>query len=129
MASVCTLRPGSWQGLLRPQCESRASNYTLPGTDCSRDRTQPFDVVKSRVSVPRLPISATNSVSQIMNASGETSVASVISRAFRREGVGWMLRGWTPAWVRLGPNSLIIFLVLEQMRNAVDRARAQGYNI
>ena len=64
-----------------------------------------------------------------MNASGETSVASVISRAFRREGVGWMLRGWTPAWVRLGPNSLIIFLVLEQMRNAVDRARAQGYNI
>lgn len=64
-----------------------------------------------------------------MNAQTHSSLPNIISQAFKTEGVGWMLRGWTPAWIRLGPNSLIIFMILEQLRNAVDSAREKGIRI
>lgn len=34
------------------------------------------------------------------------------------------MRGWTPALIRLMPNTLIIFLTLEQLRKLVDKSRA-----
>jgi len=78
---------------------------TVATTICS-----PFDVIKSR----------------IMNSSKNEGALAVISKSFQREGVSWCFRGWTPAWIRLAPNSLIIFLVLEQLRNLVDKSRAAG---
>lgn len=69
----------------------------------------PFDVVKSR----------------IMNSSGNDTVMQIIRRSFAKEGISWCFRGWTPAWIRLAPNSLIIFMSLEQLRNLVDKAREQ----
>ncbi|GAA5932876.1 hypothetical protein JCM1841_004622 [Sporobolomyces salmonicolor] len=67
----------------------------------------PFDVVKSR----------------IMNASSSASVGSVIAHAFKHEGIRWMFKGWTPAWIRLSPNTIIIFMTLEQMKKGVDYLR------
>ncbi|KAK4046004.1 hypothetical protein OIV83_006439 [Microbotryomycetes sp. JL201] len=68
----------------------------------------PFDVIKSR----------------IMNASGNDGVVKVITASFRREGFAWMFRGWTPAWIRLSPNTIIIFMTLEQLKRGVDYLRA-----
>ncbi|ORY55553.1 mitochondrial carrier domain-containing protein [Leucosporidium creatinivorum] len=67
----------------------------------------PFDVIKSRM----------------MNAAGSEGVVSVITRSFKTEGVTWMFRGWTPAWIRLSPNTIIIFMTLEQMKRGVDYLR------
>lgn len=50
----------------------------------------------------------------------------IVRTSFAQEGVRWMFRGWFPAWVRLTPNSLVIFLALEQLRNSVDKFR--GYS-
>ncbi|KAM0788640.1 hypothetical protein ACM66B_006110 [Microbotryomycetes sp. NB124-2] len=68
----------------------------------------PFDVIKSR----------------IMNASGNDGVVNVISKSFKREGFTWMFRGWMPAWIRLSPNTIIIFMTLEQLKRGVDYMRA-----
>ncbi|KAK4046521.1 hypothetical protein OIO90_006533 [Microbotryomycetes sp. JL221] len=67
----------------------------------------PFDVIKSR----------------IMNASGNEGVVKVITKSFQREGFAWMFRGWTPAWIRLSPNTIIIFMTLEQLKRAIDYLR------
>ncbi|BGP66437.1 hypothetical protein NBRC10512_002497 [Rhodotorula toruloides] len=67
----------------------------------------PFDVIKTR----------------IMNASGSSSIGSVISHSFKTEGMSWMFKGWTPAWIRLSPNTIIIFLTLENLKKGVDYLR------
>lgn len=67
----------------------------------------PFDVVKSR----------------IMNAAGSTPTLTVISRAFKTEGATWLFKGWTPAWIRLSPNTIILFMSLEQLKKFIDVTR------
>ncbi|GAA5972837.1 hypothetical protein JCM8115_005974 [Rhodotorula mucilaginosa] len=68
----------------------------------------PFDVIKTR----------------IMNASGQASISSVIAHSFKHEGMGWMFKGWTPAFIRLSPNTIIVFLTLEELKKLVDKLRA-----
>lgn len=46
-----------------------------------------------------------------MNASGNASIGSVIATSFKNEGMSWMFKGWTPAWIRLSPNTIIILCV------------------
>lgn len=78
---------------------------TVATTVCS-----PADVVKARV----------------MNTSGNGgggSMASKLQKAIRQEGIGFLFRGWTPAWIRLAPNTILIFLTLEKLRLFVDVAR------
>ncbi|KAG0151000.1 hypothetical protein CROQUDRAFT_72532 [Cronartium quercuum f. sp. fusiforme G11] len=65
----------------------------------------PFDVVKSRV---------------MSTAASSTTVLSVIRDSFRKEGISWVFRGWTPAFIRLGPNTVIIFVGLEQLKLGWD---------
>lgn len=61
----------------------------------------PADVVKTR----------------IMNAKGTSSSAvSILSQAVKTEGFGFMFRGWLPSFIRLGPHTIVTFLVLEQLR-------------
>lgn len=61
----------------------------------------PADVVKTR----------------IMNSkgSGEGAMA-LLTNAVKTEGVGFMFRGWLPSFMRLGPHTIVTFLVLEQLR-------------
>lgn len=61
----------------------------------------PADVVKTR----------------IMNAKGASGGAvSILSHAVKTEGIGFMFRGWLPSFIRLGPHTIVTFLVLEQLR-------------
>ncbi|KAK4703850.1 hypothetical protein P7C70_g2364, partial [Phenoliferia sp. Uapishka_3] len=68
----------------------------------------PFDVIKSRM----------------MNAASAESVGVVIARAFKQEGFSWLFKGWTPAWIRLSPNTILIFMTLEQMKKMIDTVRS-----
>ncbi|GAA6060636.1 hypothetical protein JCM10212_006387 [Sporobolomyces blumeae] len=70
----------------------------------------PFDVVKSR----------------IMNASTSSSVSAVIAQSFKNEGLRWMFKGWTPAWIRLSPNTIIVFMTLEQAKKGIDYLRGSS---
>merc|ERR1719471_602713 len=61
----------------------------------------PFDVVKSRV----------------MRSSGEYSgMADCFSQILRHEGVTAYWKGFIPAWTRVGPRVVIIFITMEQLR-------------
>ena len=61
----------------------------------------PADVVKTR----------------IMNAKGTSGGAvTILTTAVKNEGVGFMFRGWLPSFIRLGPHTIVTFLVLEQLR-------------
>lgn len=38
---------------------------------------------------------------------------SVVKRSLRTEGVRFLFKGWTPAFVRLAPNTVLLFVFLE----------------
>ncbi|PCH37144.1 dicarboxylic acid transporter [Wolfiporia cocos MD-104 SS10] len=77
---------------------------TVATTVCS-----PADVIKSR----------------IMSASGKegNSTFQMIKTSFRNEGPMFMFKGWLPAWSRLQPTTILIFVTLEQLKNLVDYTR------
>ncbi|CAG7853405.1 Mitochondrial dicarboxylate carrier AltName: Full=Solute carrier family 25 member 10 [Serendipita indica DSM 11827] len=74
---------------------------TVATTVCS-----PADVLKSR----------------IMNASapGSTSTMQAIRTAIANEGPMFMFKGWVPAWMRLQPTTILIFVTFEQLKRGVD---------
>lgn len=83
---------------------------TVATTVCS-----PADVLKSR----------------IMNASGpgSNSTLQVIRNSMAAEGPMFIFKGWVPAWSRLQPTTILIFLTFEQLKNGVDWTRSQGIDI
>ncbi|KAJ1305640.1 hypothetical protein OPQ81_000637 [Rhizoctonia solani] len=82
---------------------------TVATTVCS-----PADVLKSR----------------IMNASGpgSTSTLAVIRTSIKNEGPMFMFKGWVPAWMRLQPTTILIFLTFEQLKRGVDWSRSKGFD-
>lgn len=62
----------------------------------------PVDVIKSRV----------------MSASGKQGIARLLSEIYAKEGLTWMFKGWVPAFLRLGPQTICTFLFLEAHRDA-----------
>ncbi|PWN47440.1 putative DIC1-mitochondrial dicarboxylate carrier [Violaceomyces palustris] len=79
---------------------------TLSTTVCT-----PIDVVKSRVQNMK------------KGSPGGTSVSFVIKEALRKDGPAVFLRGWTPAWLRLQPQTTLLFLFFEQFKKIVDKTR------
>ncbi|KAI0666473.1 dicarboxylic acid transporter [Trametes maxima] len=77
---------------------------TVATTVCS-----PADVLKSR----------------IMSASGAEgrSTLGMIRTSMRNEGAMFMFKGWLPAWTRLQPTTMLIFITLEQLKRLVDYTR------
>ncbi|KAG7562972.1 hypothetical protein FFLO_01530 [Filobasidium floriforme] len=69
----------------------------------------PADVVKSRV----------------MAAKGGASIPTIITTAVKQEGLKFFFRGWTAAWVRLCPQTVLTLVFLEQLRAGVDAYRAR----
>lgn len=47
----------------------------------------------------------------------------------KNEGAMFLFKGWVPAWMRLQPTTILIFLTLEQLKNGVDFSRNLGYDI
>lgn len=51
----------------------------------------------------------------------------VIKNSFANEGPMFMFKGWVPAWSRLQPTTILIFLTFEQLKRGVDGVRARGW--
>ncbi|UJR27848.1 hypothetical protein I4U23_009113 [Adineta vaga] len=51
-----------------------------------------------------------------MYASGDYGVIEFTNKIVHKEGFRGLLRGWTAAYVRLGPQTTVIFLVMEKLR-------------
>jgi len=77
---------------------------TFATTVCS-----PADVIKSR----------------IMSSSSDTTVPHIITRSLREEGVMFLFKGWTPAFIRLGPNTVLLFVFFEQLKKAWTTTNSQ----
>ncbi|KAJ1310146.1 hypothetical protein OPQ81_006891 [Rhizoctonia solani] len=60
----------------------------------------PADVIKSRV----------------MQSATNESMLSVVKKSLQTEGVRFLFKGWTPAFVRLAPNTVLLFVFLEQLK-------------
>ncbi|RXW14119.1 hypothetical protein EST38_g11736 [Candolleomyces aberdarensis] len=56
------------------------------------------------------------------------STLTVIRQSMAKEGAMFMFKGWVPAWTRLQPTTILIFLTLEQLKNAVDFSRKSGFD-
>ncbi|ORY56124.1 mitochondrial dicarboxylate carrier [Pseudomassariella vexata] len=65
----------------------------------------PVDVIKSRV----------------MSQSGKQGLVSLLKDIYAKEGVTWMFKGWVPAFLRLGPQTICTFLFLEAHRKGYRR--------
>jgi len=62
--------------------------------------TSPTDVIKSR----------------IMSSTSHESPMEVLMKSLRQEGASFLFKGWTPAFMRLGPNTVLLFVFLEQLK-------------
>ncbi|GFZ46969.1 hypothetical protein JCM24511_04195 [Saitozyma sp. JCM 24511] len=63
----------------------------------------PFDVLKSRI--------------QSAQKSGPgAGVGAILREGWRNEGARFLFRGWTPAWLRLTPNTVLMFVFFEQLK-------------
>ncbi|CAL1696692.1 unnamed protein product [Somion occarium] len=54
--------------------------------------------------------------SRLMSASGNVSLLEVVTRSLRHEGPSFLFKGWTPAFIRLGPNTVLMFVFYEQLK-------------
>lgn len=54
--------------------------------------------------------------SRLMSASGKSQPLEVLKRSLREEGPRFLFKGWTPAFIRLGPNTIFMFVFLEQLK-------------
>lgn len=75
---------------------------TIATTICS-----PADVIKSRV----------------MHSTDPLGPMHILTESLRKEGPGFLFKGWVPSWIRLTPNTICIFVFLEQLRHVVDIVR------
>ncbi|KAI0436682.1 mitochondrial carrier domain-containing protein [Xylaria telfairii] len=67
----------------------------------------PVDVIKSRV----------------MSAHTNKGLLSLITEIYAKEGAVWMFKGWVPAFLRLGPQTICTFLFLEAHRKAYRKVK------
>ncbi|KAL4250099.1 mitochondrial carrier family protein [Abortiporus biennis] len=56
--------------------------------------------------------------SRIMSHSGTVGPLHILSESLRHEGPRFLFKGWTPAFIRLGPNTVLMFVFYEQLKNA-----------
>ncbi|KAG9693221.1 hypothetical protein KCU95_g11364, partial [Aureobasidium melanogenum] len=75
---------------------------TVATTACA-----PADVLKSRVqSAPTI-----NGV--------KPSLSKIFADSYQKEGISFLMRGWSPAWLRLAPNTVLMFVFMEQLQRLV----------
>ncbi|KAF9535738.1 dicarboxylic acid transporter [Crepidotus variabilis] len=54
--------------------------------------------------------------SRLMAGSCNTTFAQVLRTSLQQEGVRFLFKGWTPAFIRLGPNTVLMFVFYEQLK-------------
>ncbi|ORY05749.1 mitochondrial carrier [Basidiobolus meristosporus CBS 931.73] len=67
----------------------------------------PVDVIKTRV----------------MNSAKKENAITVLTSILRNEGPKALFKGWLPAYMRLGPHTIITFVTLEKIRQLWDSRR------
>ncbi|KAH0373068.1 hypothetical protein KCU65_g532, partial [Aureobasidium melanogenum] len=81
---------------------------TVATTACA-----PADVLKSRVqSAPTI-----NGV--------KPSLSKIFADSYKKEGISFLMRGWSPAWLRLAPNTVLMFVFMEQLQRLVGVSSGQ----
>ena len=63
-----------------------------------------------------------------VGAGANIGVSHVIREALAKDGPTVFFRGWTPAWLRLQPQTTLLFLFFEQFKHLVDRSRESKIN-
>ncbi|KAI0028280.1 dicarboxylic acid transporter [Vararia minispora EC-137] len=58
--------------------------------------------------------------SRLMSHSEGLSAVEIFRTSLRDEGPRFLFKGWTPAFIRLGPNTVLLFVFLEQLKKAWD---------
>ncbi|KAK0613756.1 mitochondrial carrier domain-containing protein [Immersiella caudata] len=87
---------------LTPMEDNMATHFTasfLAGV-AAATITSPIDVIKTRV----------------MSSHGSQSLPKLLGEIYAAEGLRWMFKGWTPSFLRLGPQTICTFLFLESHR-------------
>jgi len=56
--------------------------------------------------------------SRVMAASEKGSVLDLLKTSLREEGPRFLFKGWTPAFIRLGPNTILLFVFYEQLKKS-----------
>ena len=72
--------------------------------------TSPIDVIKTRI------------MNQKLNENGVkiyTSTVDCLLRTIKSEGLFGLYKGFIPTWMRIGPHTVITFLIFEQLRQFV----------
>ncbi|KAI0825231.1 dicarboxylic acid transporter [Trametes gibbosa] len=54
--------------------------------------------------------------SRLMSAHGKSQPIQILKTALREEGPRFLFKGWTPAFIRLGPNTVFMFVFFEQLK-------------
>ncbi|KAJ9145300.1 hypothetical protein NKR23_g5304 [Pleurostoma richardsiae] len=75
---------------------------TVATTACA-----PFDVLKSRIQAASA-------------GGGSSSLVQVVSSGLREEGPRFLMKGWTPAWLRLTPHTVLTFVFMEKLETLVN---------
>ncbi|KAJ7293814.1 mitochondrial carrier [Mycena rebaudengoi] len=53
---------------------------------------------------------------RIMSSSSDASLIHVFTTSIREEGIRVLFKGWTPAFMRLAPNTVLLFVFFEQLK-------------
>lgn len=68
----------------------------------------PADVLKSRIQ------------SASKSASPSSSLAQILAQGLKQEGPLFLMKGWTPAWLRLTPHTILTFVFMEKLQDVVN---------
>jgi len=72
--------------------------------------TSPVDVIKTRIMNER--VAAMGTIVYV-------STGSTLVKILKYEGVGGLYKGFIPNWARIGPHTIITFMIFEQLRKLV----------
>ena len=79
--------------------------------------TAPLDVVKTRMFLSNSPsATSSGSSSSASRYSGRGAMVRCAADIMRTEGAAGFFRGWSAAYARLGPHTVIMFLAAERLR-------------
>ncbi|KAI0809248.1 dicarboxylic acid transporter [Irpex lacteus] len=54
--------------------------------------------------------------SRVMSASCDSGIMHILRESLHKEGPAFLFKGWTPAFIRLGPNTVLMFVFFEQLK-------------
>lgn len=62
--------------------------------------------------------------SRIQSATKGSTVLQVARDGLRQEGPMFLMKGWTPAWLRLTPHTVLTFVIMEKLSELVSMTAA-----